>query len=136
MGEDAAPTFDEASILAEARAKAGLRDFGDESFRAPLRVLLRSLETEAHLNAAGRAAQHARIVDSLVVRLSAEDHFRRHPEILEEKIESPVVIVGLARTGTTLLQRLLASDPFFQAVLWWECRNPAPCNSNAVMIRS
>jgi hypothetical protein len=126
MGGDAAPTFDEASIIALARAKADLQDFGDESFRSPLRVLLHSLETEADLNAAGRAAQHARIVDSLVVRLRAEDYFRRHPEILDERIQAPVVIMGLARTGTTLLQRLLASDPFFQAVLWWECRNPAP----------
>jgi len=126
MGEDASPAFDEASILTEARAVSGLQDFGDESFREPLRVLLHSLDTEANLSAAGRTAQRTRILDSLVVRLRAEDHIHRHPEILDEKIEAPVVIVGLARTGTTLLQRLLASDPFFQSVLWWECRNPAP----------
>ena len=35
--------LEEDGVLADARAKAGLSDFGDESFREPLRVLLRDL---------------------------------------------------------------------------------------------
>jgi hypothetical protein len=118
--------LDEDSILAEARQKAGLSDFGDESFREPLRRLLRSLDEEARLSAIGRASQRARLVDSLVTRLMTEDALRRHPEILHEPIGAPVVIVGLARTGTTLLHRLIASGGDFQAAAWWECRYPAP----------
>lgn len=118
--------LDETSLLAEAREKAGLADFGDESFREPLRRLLRSLAEEAHLSASGLASQRARIVDSLVTRLMTQAAFQRHPEILDERIEDPVVIVGLARTGTTMLHRLLASGGDFQAAAWWEVRYPAP----------
>jgi len=118
--------LDEASLLAEARRKSGLSDFGDESFREPLRHLLRSLDEEANLSSVGRSTQRARIVDSLVTRLMTEQELRRHPEILQEPIEAPVVIVGLARTGTTMLHRLIASGGDFRAAAWWECRYPAP----------
>ena len=74
-------SLDEASILAEARTKAALNDFGDESFREPMRVLLAALDQEAGLLDFGRAAQRSRIVDLLVNRLRVEEQFRRHPEI-------------------------------------------------------
>jgi len=113
-------------IVAEAREKAGLREFGDESFREPLGRLVRAFREEAHLNEMGRATQHARLVDSLATRLLAEDYFRRHPEIQDEEILPPVVIVGLMRTGSTMMQRLLGSGPAFQTARWWEVRFPAP----------
>src|SRR6185369_8588469 len=43
-----------------------------------------------------------------------------------EKIRAPIVIVGLPRTGTTLLHRTIASDARMHAARWWECRHPAP----------
>ena len=119
-------SLDEASIVAEARAKAGLDDFGDESFREAMRVLLAALDREAGLLDFGRAAQRARVVDLLVNRLRAEDAFRRHPEILAEPIAPPLVIVGLPRTGTTLLHRTLAQDRRLFSARWFECRYPAP----------
>jgi len=118
--------LDEASVIDEARRKVGLSDFGDECFRVPMRMLLASLDTEAALTPIGRFVQRQRIVDILVNRLRAEDHFRRHPEILEETITKPLVIVGLPRTGTTMLHRTLAADPRMYSVLWYECRNPSP----------
>jgi hypothetical protein len=51
---------------------------------------------------------------------------RRHPEILEEQVPPPVVILGLSRTGTTLLHRLIAADTRFYSAAWWECRFPVP----------
>ncbi len=114
------------ALIAEAREKSGLDDFGDELFRKPLGVLLESLEGEASLNDVGRGTQHARIVDSLATRLMAEDHIRRHPEILEEDLGWPIVILGLTRTGTTRLHRLLGSGPAFQVARWWEVRYPSP----------
>jgi hypothetical protein len=119
-------SLDAESILAEAREKTGLDDFGDDSFREPMERLLRSLEEEAELSAVGRAMQRARVVGLLVNRLRAEDHFERFPEILDEQIREPLVIVGLARTGTTMLHRMIASDPRIISLLWWESRNPAP----------
>jgi hypothetical protein len=124
-------TFDPMSLeldalLAEAAAKAGRSRYDDESFREPLARLLDSLDREAGLSASGRATQHARIVESLVMRHVLEQHEAHHPEIRSEEIAAPLVIVGLARTGTTMLHRLLSSDPGLYSARWWEVRFPAP----------
>ena len=118
--------FEEEWVLEEARRRAGLDDFGDLCFLAPMRLLLDSLENEAHLHAVGRVTMCERIVGSLVGRLSAQDYFTRHPEILDEVIVAPTIIVGLARTGSTMMHRLLSADPSVYAVRWWECRAPSP----------
>jgi len=118
--------LDEESIMAEAREKAGLSDFGDASFHEPMRRLLRTMEEEARLNAIGRIIQRDRVVGLLVNRLRTEEYIKQYPEMLQKDIRAPLVIVGLGRTGTTMLQRLIASDPRIYSVLWWESRNPAP----------
>ena len=118
-------SFDEASVLAEARGRVGGADFEDASFLEPLRALLAALEASP-LHAGGRFAQHMRVVDSLVMRLTFEDQRRRHPEILEEEIGAPLVVIGQTRTGTTRLHRLLSCDPGLFTPLWWEVRSPAP----------
>ena len=119
--------LDEPTVLAEAsRRSGGLEDFGDPAFREPMRRLLAALETEAALHEAGRAALFERTVGLLVERLRTEEAIRRHPEILDERIEAPIAIVGLMRTGTTMLHRMIASDPRLHALLWYEARHPAP----------
>jgi Sulfotransferase family len=118
--------LDADSLLAEARRRTGLSNFGDESFLVPLRMLVRAMEDEAALHAAGRAAQSERLVVLLVNRLLAEELIRRHPEILQENIQRPFAIVGLPRTGTTMLQRMIATDPRVLALRWWESVHPAP----------
>ncbi len=118
--------LDMEEILDEASAVTSLDDFGDESFREPMCRLLASLEAEAKLTPEGRGMQHARIVGLLVNRLRVEEAIRQHPEIEAEIIFEPLVIAGLARTGTTMLQRMIASDPDRLCLYWWESRNPAP----------
>ncbi|MCA9502973.1 MAG: sulfotransferase [Myxococcales bacterium] len=118
--------FERDRVLADARRRAGLEDFGADDFLDPLARLLDSLEHEAALHPIGRVTMYERVVGSLVGRLSAQDHFRRHPEILEEEIREPVVIVGLGRTGSTMMHRLLSADPDVYSVRWWECRSPCP----------
>ncbi|MBV7569472.1 sulfotransferase [Pseudomonas sp. PDM27] len=115
------------ALLAEASSRAGgLDDFGPGDFRQGLRVLADALKNEACLSPAGRGLLREKLLGQLVNRLVMEDHLRCHPEILEQPIEDPLVIVGLPRTGTTLLQRTLAVDPQFSKALWWETRYPAP----------
>lgn len=116
----------EGAIIDEAVKRSGLNDFGDESFREPLQHLLRSLREDAALSATGVTVQFERNVGLLLNRLRAEDYFKRHPEILEEVITAPVVIIGLPRTGTTMTHRMIASEPRIFAPLWYEVRNPAP----------
>jgi hypothetical protein len=120
-----ASPFDEEAVLTEARETAGLQDFGTDEFREPLQVLLSSL-AEAPLNAFGIALMRGAVVKSLVTRLRAVDWFTRHPEIAQEHIEAPIVVVGMMRSGTTLLQRVLAADPRHYSALGWEVNEPAP----------
>ncbi|MDZ7785289.1 MAG: sulfotransferase [Halioglobus sp.] len=119
-------SLDAAELLATAREETGFSDFGCESFRPAFEKLLTALNTEAELNPTGRYLQHQRILNSLKNRLRMEAWIARHPEILQEELLPPVVIVGLTRTGTTMLHRILASDSRFYAPLWYEVRNPAP----------
>ena len=114
------------SIIAEALERTGRSHFEDESFVEPMTRMLRAYETEARLNEAGRGAQRERTVGLLVNRLRIEEWLGRHPEIHDEELHVPAVGCGLPRTGTTMLHRLLGSDPMTHAVLWYECRHPAP----------
>lgn len=114
-------------LLAKASARAGgLADFGTGDFREALRVLAAALRDEARLSVQGQALLREKLLGQLVNRLVIEEHCKRHPEILEQVIDDPLVIVGLPRTGTTLLQRTLAVDPQFAKAQWWETRYPAP----------
>jgi hypothetical protein len=119
-------SLDPESILAEAREKSGLTNFGDESFREPMTRLLRGLDGEARLNEIGRATQRQRTVDILITRARVEEAYRKNPEIEREEIGAPLVICGLPRTGTTMLHRVVAEDPGFDSAKWYECRFPAP----------
>jgi hypothetical protein len=113
-------------LLEQARRETGLSRFDGPAIEEPLERLTHSLRTEAKLTDIGVHTWHARLLGTLTTRLRARDWFDRHPEILEEELPPPVVILGLARTGTTLLHRLLAADPRFFAGAWWEVRFPVP----------
>jgi hypothetical protein len=118
--------LEEGALIDAAVRKTGLRDFGDESWRPALRRLLVSLDQEARLHPWGRFITRQRLLGLLKNRLRAQALFRKHPEILEQELEPLLVITGLQRTGTTLLQRLLSADPDAYSLLSWEALNPAP----------
>ena len=117
--------FDEDTLVASARAVDGLVDFGDEAFREPLHVLLRAY-ADAPLREVGATILRSSIVRSLAMRLRLEHWLAEWPEIAGERIEAPLVVVGMMRSGTTLVQRLLASDPRHACTLGWEVLTPAP----------
>jgi hypothetical protein len=119
-------SLDEERLLAAARRRTGLEDFGHDSFREPLRVLLRSLEDEAQLSVFGRFGVRQLVLQLLSNRLRLEDLVRRHPEILDEPIERPLVIAGLPRTGTTHLHNLISQDPALRSLPYWESLEPVP----------
>ena len=118
--------FDADAVVADAQAVDCLNDFGDDSYREPLEKLLWSLQYEAQLNAIGKSVLRQRVVDILATRLRVQSYISRYPEILEEQIEAPLVIVGLPRTGTTMLHRTIAADHRMYAPLWYEVRFPCP----------
>ncbi len=112
-------------LLEEARRDTGLQDFGDDRFLEPLSVLIDTTGAQA-LNPIGRFFARENIRRLLKGRLLAEELFKRHPEILARQMPDPVVIVGLARSGTTRLHRLLAADPDFAHLKSWESVYPVP----------
>jgi hypothetical protein len=103
-----------------------LDEFGDDSFREGLDHLVRALDQEAKLNDNGQLAFTGLIVGLLSQRLQIEDWYRRHPEIDNEQIESPLIGLGLPRTGSTALSALLAEDPNARSLLTWEAVEPCP----------
>jgi Sulfotransferase family len=117
--------FDLAAVLGDAQRKESLTDWGPGDFEHPLGVLLDDYAA-ADLNVVGVHILRSGIVHSLRMRLRAQEWIRRHPEILQERIAAPTVVVGMMRSGTTLLQRLLAADPRFNCAHGWEVVEAAP----------
>lgn len=107
-------------LLARARESAGV-DMVDEEVVEPLRVLHRSLcDERAQLDAEGARAFEARILRLLANRLRMQRDFDRYPEIAEQPIAGPVVVMGTARTGTTKLQKVLAASGDFNFLTFWQ----------------
>ena len=119
-------SLDSDSLIARAKKDTGLTDFGGDDFLEPMHLLIHSLETEADLNPVGRFMNRTNILRLLRGRLQAQALFTQHPDIKERELLDPVVIVGLARSGTTRLHRLLAADQRFSHVESWESVYPVP----------
>jgi hypothetical protein len=118
-----------ADLLARARIATGLEDFGDDWFLEPLEKLVASINAEAGLLHDGGHID--RIVYALMDRLVVTDLVRRKPEILDEEINVAAAIIGLPRTGSTMLHRLLASLPGMTSPMWWEVTFPLPLPGEA-----
>ena len=117
--------LDSKQIIDAAKNQTNLEYFGNPLFLEGFECLVHSINQEADLNDVGMEAQQHRLIGILANMLRIEDACVQYPEILNEEIKSPVVIVGLPRTGSTMTHRLLASDPRHTAMLWWEGRYPA-----------
>jgi hypothetical protein len=113
-------------IVDKAKAQTGLDDFGGDSWREGLEILVRSAVTESAFNDFGEESFYASLVRPLVNRLQVEDWYRRHPEIDEQDVRVEVLGVGFPRTGSTALSHLLAEDPAFRILRIWEETEPCP----------
>lgn len=129
-----AVTMDEAAVLSAARKATGLSDFGSEDFRERLRVWLQSFEEDRDLGPLGRAGMFADAVRYASNRLRLEDLLQRHPEILQQAINRPIIIAGLPRSGTTHLVNMLASDPRLRSMPLWESMEPIPAAEDKPMV--
>ena len=120
-------TFTSDALLSEAREQTGGLNAGIVSrFRPGLDALCAALNTEARLSEMGAGIFRQKLVTQLANRLRVEAAFAAHPEIADEPVAAPLVIVGLPRTGTTKLHRLLSRDPRFSWMAFWESQFPVP----------
>lgn len=117
--------FDAEAMLEEARNNAQLSDFGPGEIRAGLEVLLRTYDTH-NTTLKGRKKAYRRVIGLLATRLRVAEVLRKHPEIGERQIKSPMVLTGMPRSGTSALFNLLGADPSARALLLWETQFPDP----------
>ena len=120
------PGLSTEELLDTARSRTGLEDFGDDSFRLGLDRITDGLDHEARLNELGVAVTPEILVAYLTNRLEILDWHRRHPEMGQSDIRSPVFMIGMGRTGTTILHDLFGQDPANRIPRTWEVDRPCP----------
>ena len=118
--------LDLAPLLAEAEQLVGFADSEQAQFGGNLTVLAEAINREAGLNATGHAIARETIINGLTHRLSGLKWVAEHPEILEERIDRPVFLTGLPRSGTTYFQYLFDRDTRFRLIRTWEANEPSP----------
>src|SRR5262245_5861174 len=119
-------SLDHRALVDEAVRETGLSDYGGNEFQEPLRLLVESLDRESHLTPVGRITARNDTLGLLENRLRLVEDRKRHPGIAETRIRAPLFIVGLPRTGSTLLHHLLAQDPARRVAQAWEVMYPSP----------
>jgi hypothetical protein len=113
-------------LLERAIGRTGLTDFGPDGWQAGFARLVEAVSTDLGEDAGAVEAIDARIVDRLVNRLRVEEWYAEHAAEAVHRVEGPLVILGLPRTGTTALHYLLAVDPQFRYPRRWELQDPVP----------
>jgi Sulfotransferase family len=112
-------------VLSAAVEQAGLDDFGPDDFRERLELIVGVVAWDGHTKLA-QLSTFRRMVNKVVNRLLTVDLLARHPEIREERIEAPLIVAGLPRSGTTHLLNLIAADSRFQSMPYWQVLRPVP----------
>jgi hypothetical protein len=123
-------------LVRRACERAGLDDFGDDSWREGLTLLVQTVESAPGVNAGGRDYVYGQFVDALWNRLRVVDYLKQHPEVSAERIERPLVVLGLPRTGTSLASYLLDQDPNRRSLLTWEAENSVPPPASPETLRT
>jgi hypothetical protein len=109
-----------------AAAATGLDDFGADDYSEGLDLFLECLDRECNLAPMGRSKTIDQIVATLSSRLYSEAGWKQHPKTLRAKLETPMIVTGIVRSGTTALHRLMSVDPQFQGLEHWLARAPQP----------
>ena len=113
-------------LVTHASERAGFHDFGGDSWREGLRLLVDSVESTPGVNPGGRDFVYGQFADALWNRLRIVDYLDQHPEIRAQPVQRPLVILGLPRTGTSLASYLLDRDPQRRSLLTWEAEDSVP----------
>jgi Sulfotransferase family len=113
-------------LLKVAAQRTGLTDLDSDSWREGLAMLLDEVNTSPAFTAAGREHMMGLFTEALGRRLQVHDYLKTHESILDAPVEKPLIIIGMPRTGTTVISCLLDQDPQRRSLLHWECMNPVP----------
>lgn len=119
-------SLDPDRLLETAAKRAGSSDFGPDGFLDGYRRLAASLDGEARLNTIGQLAARTRLLTLLETRQRMLAWREQHSEVAAQRIERPIFVLGLPRTGTTVLYGLLAANPAMRSPTSWEVARPFP----------
>lgn len=120
------PALKVTSLLNAAQRNTGLEDFGNPQFRDGLERIVEGLNGEARLSQIGRFSAHASLLQNLSLRLQLIEYRKTRAEVSQQTVSRPLFILGLPRTGTTILHELLAQDPAHRTPASWETERPLP----------
>jgi len=113
-------------IVNTAREKAAVPDPDSDSWKEGLQILLHDHARQDRLTERGEMIVRNRYVETLAARMQVDEYIRRNPAVLDQPIDRPVFILGMPRTGTTMLSYMLDADPANRSMLRWEAYNAAP----------
>lgn len=119
------------SLMQQASERAGSEDWGDLEFTQALELLLASCREMDALTPLGWRVLRSVALRHLHNRLLIHAFLRSHPGVADRPLPGAIVITGLPRTGTTVLQNLLALDPGSRFLRLWEALRPVPPQDEA-----
>lgn len=122
--------LDQDSLLDTARRQTGLSDFGDPSFLEPMRRIVGELQRAEGITPLARIIMRQSLLMATRHRLQREAWLKAHPQVAERPVHRPIFVLGFPRTGTTLLQNLLAADPRRRGLRFWELSLPIPVHED------
>lgn len=121
---DNVSTTDDVFKLAAQRT--GLTEIDSDSWRDGLAIMLDELNSSAAFTPFGRERVLTDATDALGRRMQVHAYIQEHPEVLDAPVERPLIVLGMPRTGTTVISYLLDQDPARRSLLHWQCVHPIP----------
>jgi hypothetical protein len=113
-------------ILKLAAQRTGLTALDSDSWRDGLAIMIDEVNTSPAFTPSGREKILNDATDALGRRMQVHDYITAHPEVLDAAVERPLIVLGMPRTGTTVISYLLDQDPRRRSLLHWECVHPIP----------
>ena len=121
------PLRDVDELVTRACERAGLDDFGGDAWREGLQAARRYVRVRARRQSpAGANTCTASSSTRCGIGCASSTTCKRHPEVADEQVERPLVVLGLPRTGTSLASYLLDQDPLRRSLLTWEAEDSVP----------
>lgn len=116
-------------LMSDAAEAARLPPDFPAHVREALEVLCASLRDDTKLHYLGIADMQNMLITGLACLLRIEKMFADDPSLEKEPLLSPMVVIGIPRSGTTFLHRLLSSAREATGILMREHFTPVPLDS-------
>ena len=113
-------------IFKLAAQRTGVTEIDSDSWREGLALIVDEVNNSPAFTPFGRDRVLGDATDALGRRMQVHDYIQAHPEVLDEPVERPLIVLGMPRTGTTVISYLLDQDPARRSLLHWQCVHPIP----------